>query len=523
MFHWIKRKFIQTKKLPVETKASMDDKLISTNLEDNLNYLKQLYRESSDVIFRPFSIGENQHIDAFLITIDGLYDKTIINEHVIKPLMSLKIDQYEKNQNYIKESLLSASAVSEEVSMNKSIELLMKGDSLLFIDGWNKVLVIEARFWEMRAIEEPITETAIRGPREAFSETLRTNTSMIRRKIHHPKLQMKHMVLGKLSQTDIAIAYIEGIASNEMLAEVEERLQKVNIDAILESGYIEELIEDNSFSLFPTIAHTERPDVVAARLLEGRVAIVVDGTPSVLVVPHLMLESFQTVDDFYSRPYYSSVMRILRFVSFFIATLLPAFYVATQNYHKELFPTDLLISVAAEREGVPFPLFMEVFLMTIVFELLKESGIRMPSPIGQAVAIVGGLVLGQSAVEAGIVGTPTVIVIATTAICTFVIPTLNDAIGILRLVFLVGASVIGVYGIMLIVSFLLLHLASLRSFGVPYMSPLFPIEWSGWKDMFVRFPLWSLNKRPQFVPIENRVRQGAEQKPEPSKSGDEAN
>lgn len=521
MFHWIARK-VQYATTAKKSKASFAHESISANLQENLIYLKDMFQNSSDIIFRPFSIGTKQEVDALILAVDGLYDKITINQNVIKPLMELEIDDAPvKNKMNIANGTLSVHSVQQENSMNKAISNLMKGNPLLFIDGYNTVFIIHANSWSTRNIEKPDTETSVRGSKESFTETLRTNTAMLRLKIHHPKLQIGNMVLGRLSQTDIALAYIDDIVSPGILEELKKRLNKIDIDAILDSGYIEELIADSPLSIFPTVAYSERPDIVAARLLEGRVAIFVEGSPFALIVPHLLMESFQTVDDYYSRPYYSSLMRALRFFSFLTATLLPAVFVAAQDYHNEMFPTDLLISVAAAREGVPFPLFFEVFGMTLAFEALKESGIRMPSSVGQAVAIVGGLVLGQAAVDAGIVGNATIIIIAITAITTFLSPSLNDTTGILRLLYLIAGAIFGMYGIMLMISFLLLHVASLRSFGIPYMAPYFPITWNGWKDLFIRAPLWQLSQRPEFMPINNKVRQGKSQKPEPPTHGDE--
>ncbi|OLO26154.1 hypothetical protein BTR23_24080 [Alkalihalophilus pseudofirmus] len=496
---------------------------MSPILSENFENLNRLFSGNSDITFRNFTIGKNMEVSAFIIGIEGLFDKSIISNNVIKPLMECMNDECSNLNHKIEleiQSVVSVSSIHIETEMQVAIQKLMKGDPLLFINGINKAYIIGARAWETRSIEEPVTETTVRGPREAFSETLGINTALLRRKIHHPNLMIEPMTLGTYSQTDIAIAFIDEIASKEIVSELLTRLKRIDVDAILDSGYIEELIEDNPYSIFPDIKHTERPDTVAARLLEGRVAIMVEGTPTALIVPFLFMEAFQSVDDYYSRSYYSSLMRVFRIFSFIIATLLPATYVAAQNYHKEMFPTDFLISVAAAREGVPFPLFIEVLLMVIAFEMLKESGIRMPTPVGQAVAIVGGLVLGEAAVQAGIVGTITVIVIATTAIATFLTPNLNDAVGILRIVYLISAGLLGVFGITLVVSFVLIHLVSMRSFSIPYMSPLTPITWSGWRDLFIRFPHWAFNQRPAFIPNENQKRQGDNQKPSPPSKGD---
>ena len=516
MFDWLKRKmkFAKLKSMDLDVPAQS----VSTNLIENITYIKNITQESSDIVFRTFYIGTKQEVEAFLVAVDGLYDKTAVHENIIKPLMTL--DFGNKNISVrlenIDKDLLSLSNIKMEMTMEKSIGLLLKGDPLLLIDGVEKVYVLEARAWEMRGIEEPVTETVVRGPREGFVETLRTNTAMLRRKIHHPKLRIEQMTLGKMSQTDIAIAYIDGLVNPEILQEVRQRLQKINIDAVLESGYIEQFIEDAPFSPFPTISNTERPDVVAARLLEGRVAVMAEGSATVLVIPHLMLESFQSPEDYYSRPYYASFIRILRLGGFLVSTIAPAAYVAFQNFDVEIFPTELLISLAAAREGVPFPLFIEVLIMLISFEWLREAGVRMPRPVGQAVSIVGALILGESAVNAGFVGAPTVIIVATTAITSFLVTPLNDASSLLRLFYLFAAGIFGVYGIVLVLTFFLLHVASLRSFGIPYMSPWFPITWSGWKDFVVRAPLWKLNRRPEELRVMNEIRQGNNEKRHPA-------
>lgn len=488
---------------------------VSKSLLENITYIKKLTQESSDIVFRTFYIGMNQEVEAFLVAVDGLYDKSAVQENIIKPLMTLDFETMDISVllENLDKNLLSLSSIKLEMTMEKGIGLLLKGDPLLFIDGMDKVYVLGVRAWEVRSIEEPITETVVRGPREGFVETLRTNTAMLRRKIHNPKLRIEQMIIGKMSQTDIAIAYINGLVNPEILKEVRQRIQNINIDAVLESGYIEQYIEDAPFSPFPTISNTERPDVVAARLLEGRVAIMVDGSAMVLMVPYLMLESFQSSEDYYSRPYFVSLVRILRIIGFLLSTLAPASFVAFQDYHKEVFPTELLISLAASREGVPFPLFVEMVIMLTFFEWLREAGIRMPRPVGQTISIVGALVLGEAAVNAGFVGEPTVIVVALTAITSFLVTPLNDAAALLRLTYLFAAEIFGVYGIMLVLTFFLLHVASLRSFGIPYMAPWFPTTWSGWKDFMIRAPLWQLNRRPEDLHVMNEVRQDHDQKP----------
>ncbi|MCM3706087.1 MULTISPECIES: spore germination protein [Bacillaceae] len=518
MLRWIKRK-IEYSKLDRKKDFSVSDRMVSKKLSENITYISELFEKNSDVVFRRFTIGRQQKADAFLVGIDGLYDKTAIHENIIKPLMELETGDLPILQRLetIEQDLLSISDISTERTMKKSVSQLLKGDPLLLIDGMEYVYILGSRTWEMRGIQEPVTETVVRGPREGFVETLRTNTAMLRRKIHNQNLIIEQMTMGTLSQTDVAIAYINHLVNPDLLEEVKNRLRKINTDAILESGYIEEFIEDAPYSPFPTISNTERPDVVSARILEGRIAILVDGTSTVLIVPYLMMESFQAAEDYYSRPYYTSFIRMLRLIGFLASTLAPAVYVAFQNFHKETFPTELLISLSASRQGVPFPLFIEVFLMMISFEWLREAGIRMPRHIGQAVSIVGALVLGESAVNAGFVGAPTVIIVAISAITSFIITPLNDAIALIRFAFLFAAGILGIYGVMLALTFSLLHVASLRSFGVPYMSPWFPIMWSDWKDFLIRAPFWKLNHRPEALHTLNDLRTANGNKPKSGK------
>lgn len=520
MFNWMKKKTKQLQLKKRDQNETLDQQYpVTSDLQRNVSYIKGLFQANSDIVFRDFSIGKNQEVDAFLVAFDGLYDKAAVNENVLKPLMNVDFHEIEGTDllTYVEKSVLSMSSINKESSMEKSIALLMKGDPLLFIDGLKSIYVLGARGWEMRSIEEPAAEVSVRGSREGFVETLRTNTAMLRRIVTHPKLQIHQTILGEISQTDVAVVYIDGIASPEIVSEVKKRLQRIQIDGVLDSGYIEAYIEDAAFSLFPTIANTERPDVIAARLLEGRVAILVNGSTTGLVVPHLMPEAFQSPDDYYMRTYYASMLRFIRVLGFMVSTLLPASFVAFQDFHKEVFPTDLLISLAAAREGVPFPMFIEVLIMLVTFEWLKEAGVRMPRPIGQAVSIVGALVIGEAAVNAGVIGAPTVIVIALSAITGFLIKGLAEVATLLRFLYLLVGGIFGMYGIMLAISILLLHLASLRSFGIPYMSPLFPITWRAWKDFIVRAPLWTLNQRPEALGTTNEIRQAGGQKPQPPK------
>lgn len=482
---------------------------VSKNLKDNLTYIQNtLGKKNTEIYYRDFKIGKDSKRSAFLVAISGMVEVTVINVNILRPLMSIDIS---KNKNellmHLKDSVLCVVEVELEEDLSKLSKNIFLGKVILFIDGEKKALVISARAWEMRGIEQPVTETVIRGPRDSFNEDLSTNLSLLRRRIRDPKLKCEEMAIGTQTNTRVIISYIESIVNKDVLNEVYRRVQNINIDAILETGYIEQLIEDAPFSLFPTIGNTEKPDIVASQILEGRVAIFVDGTPLVLIVPYLLANNFQVSEDYYSRPYFTTFIRALRILSFFTSVLLPGAYVAVLYYHAILVPFSLLVRQATLRAEVPFQLYIEITAMLLVFEIIRESGLRMPKPIGQAVSIVGALILGQAAVDAGLVGIPVVVVVALVGIAAFPITPLSEAISILRIAFIVAGATLGLFGILVLFMVVLGHLASLRSFGVPYTAPIFPIYLNDWKDTVLRFPLWLLGRRPRTINSPNVIRQ----------------
>ncbi|MHB1654724.1 MAG: spore germination protein [Desulfitobacteriaceae bacterium] len=497
---------------------------LDSRLEVNLSQIKERFKGSIDVAYREFSLGFDLNKKAGLIYIDGLVNSEITNTTILKPLMSELIQNEElKNMEQgnffekIKSCALPNSGVREATALQEVINGILSGETALLLDGFHTaLLIIGTRGFEARGVEEPDTEAVVRGPREGFTETIGVNTALLRRKIKNEKLRFDSLNLGRQTKTPVYIAYIEGIVNEKMLTEVKKRLQRIDIDAILESGYIEQLIEDAPTSIFPTIGNTEKPDILAAKLLEGRVGILVDGTPFVLTVPYLLIEGFQSAEDYYSRPYYSTVIRIIRYTAFFISTLFPALYVALQSFHPEMIPTSLLISMAGAREGVPFPAYIEVFGMGLIFEIMREAGVRMPRPIGQSVSIVGSLVLGEAAVRAGFISNPMVIVVALTAIAGFVVTAIADAMALMRLFFLFCASSLGFFGLSMGILFITIHLMKLRSFGIPYLSPVAPMNFEELKDVFIRAPLWTQIFRSRLLRGKNQVR-GSSGKPSPNK------
>lgn len=494
---------------------------IDFSLSVNLDILKQKTGNSSDIVSRHLKIGPNAKIKTAVVYVEGIVNDQFIQDFLIESMMKDHFLQKELTvQNaleIITDDLVAFSIVKPVSEWNQLLLSLMSGESIIFIDGLNKALSVNTQGGEKRSIEEPSTQVSVRGSRAGFVESLGTNIAMVRRIIKNPDLWLETMQIGKVTKTDVAILYVNGIAKKEIVEEVRSRLKKIEIDSILESGYIEQLIEDQPYTSFPTIYNTERPDMVAGNLLEGRIAILVDGTPFVLLAPALFIQFFQIAEDYYARFDIATALRLLRIFTFLISLIAPAAYVAVTTFHQEMIPTQLVIAVAAQREAVPFPAIVEAIIMEVTFEILREAGIRLPKAVGSAVSIVGALVIGQAAVQAGIVSPAMVIIVSITAIASFATPSFSMAISarLIRFLFMLSAATFGFYGIILAFIMLIVHLCSLRSFGVPYMSPLAPFIPVNAGDSVIRLPLWDNIVRPKLISDKDNLLQGEKKRPEP--------
>lgn len=489
-----------------EGKFYTEENKLVASLQDNVSKLKTTFGESHDLKIHDIVFGKNKQIKASLVYIDALADTKFITNSILRALLEthLDVENQEKLVENVKTKVLVNSDIAEVFVYEEIISSCLSGNTALLLDGQNKALIINTTGFEKRAITEPQSETVVRGPREGFNESAKVNVSLIRRKIKSEKLRVEHMVLGRKTKTDVLLLFLEGVVKKDILNVVKERLKGIEVDSILESGYIEQYIEDAPFSPFATVGYTEKPDVVAGKLLEGRVAIVVDGTPFVLTAPMLFIESFQTSEDYYSRPFQVSINRILRFMAYFISIFMPAIYIALTAYHQELVPTTLLITIANAREGTPFPVFFEALIMIFAFEVLREAGIRLPRPVGQAISIVGALIMGDAAVSAGLVGAPMVITIALTAVATFLVPSQTDSSTFLRLIMMVLASTLGFYGVLMGSIFLYTHITTLTSFGIPFFDGLGPSQ--DLQDSLIRMPLWFMKRRPKDLMGKDKIR-----------------
>lgn len=471
-------------------------------------HVRSLLEKSSDIVFRDFIIRGKEDIPSLLIYVDGLTDKNIIDHYILKVLMVELSGEQELSQVTTKTVLETvfqrfapASEIKKVKQLGEALDGVLGGDAVLFFGDTEEALVIGVRSWPNRGVMEPETESVVRGPREGFAETLRTNTTLIRRKIKHPALRIVSLKIGDLTRTDVVVTYIENIARPEVISEVLKRLSRIKMDGVLASGYLEEMIEDVPYSPFPQVSYTERPDVLAADLLEGKVGIIVDGTPIALSVPVVFTQYLQVAEDYYERAMIVILIRFIRYFGMLVALLAPSVYIGLTNFHQELLPVSLALNIAAGREGVPFPALLEAILMIMALEILQEAGLRLPKPIGQTIGIVGALVIGDAAVKASLVSPLMVIVIGLTAISSYAIPSydLGIAIRLLRFPLMIMAGFTGFYGITIGLYALLIHLLSIRSFGVPYLSPIAPLKIRDFlQDTFVRAPWWALKKRPQL-------------------------
>ena len=479
-------------------------KEISKEIDNNISYLKDILKDNSDIVFREFYMGKWK---AAFVYIDGMGDKLLLDQFVMIPLMK-NADEL-KDAEEMKDKILTISDLREVEDFSKGVDAMLSGDTLMMLEGINKAYVIATRFWPARGVSEPSGETVVRGSREGFTETIRFNTALVRRRIRDTRLKVISSSLGVRSKTDVVVMYISDLVNNEVLDELNRRLEKINIDAVLDSGYIEQFIEDDIYSPFPQVQSTERPDVVAAAIYEGRAAILVDNSPFVLIVPATLNNIIQSPDDYNQRWMHSSFVRITRVFALFISLILPCLYIAVTSFHTGIIPTKLAYSIAASREGVPFPAFVEVLIMEISMALLLEAIVRLPRPIGATIGIVGGLIVGQAAVTAGIVSPIMIIIVASTAITEFVASNyeITSAIRMVRLGLIVAASIIGLYGIVLGVILLMCHLIKLKSFGIPYLAPGVNPNFEDQKDYLIRMPLKYFKKRPIYMNSRDKIRQ----------------
>lgn len=509
-------KRISTVKNKMKTVAShKEDKdegpVILGQLNQDVEQLKGTVGQNSDVHFRDLHI-QSLNRKAALIYVEGMQRSDFVNMHILKPLMIDTPAQYIGSHidipTYVKEHLLPVIHITELQNISSLSKMILYGYSVLLIEGMNTALMVGVPDVAARSIEEPISEALIRGPRIGFTEELSRNTALLRRHGLNENLVMNAQLIGSESKKTLVIAYMKDIVNEDLLDEVRQRIKNLDFDYFAESGYVEQLMEDNILSPFQQFQNTERADTVIAALLEGRVAILLEGTPFVLIAPVSFMMLLQSPEDYYQRWMLGTFVRVLRILAAFLALFAPSLYISFISFNPGLIPTQLAITIIETRQGVPFPSILEVLILEIAIEILRESGIRLPKPIGPAMGIVGGLVVGEAAVQAGIVSSFLVIVVALTAISSFTIPEYSSGITLrlLRFVAMFFASILGLYGTIIFFLLLCTHMIHLRSFGLPYLSPLAPFQVRDNKDVILRAPLPFMTTRPNNMKTKNRKR-----------------
>lgn len=492
------------KETPDDLEEDAVPEKIGASLAENRERVEFIFRmpTNADVVIRDFWVVDHVPVRAFAVFMEGLSDTKIINEYVLEPLMLRAKEPTNGGKDDLleraREMLVPGNQVAVYDAWTEATKQILTGSTALFFEGIDKTLVVATNGWAHRGVGETKTETVVRGPHDAFTENLRANTGLVRARLRTERLITEMMQVGELAPTDLAIMYVDGIVNPALVEEVKRRIEAVKVDFLQDSGQLEQFIEDPPRGLIPRMMATERPDRVAQSLSEGFVSVFVGQSPYVLIMPTMLWSLIHTPEDAYLRFPFGSFIRLIRFIAFVAAMLLPAIYIAITNYHPEMIPTDLMLTIAAAREKVPFPLVLEVLLMELALELIREAGIRIPNVIGPTIGIVGALILGQAAVQAAVISPLLVIVVAVTALSAFTMPNYNISFAVrtLRFLFIFLAACWGFYGITLGVMFMSMHWAQTKSFGVPMLTPIAPFKRSS-PDVIIRGPIYEQEMRPR--------------------------
>ena len=484
---------------------SMD--LVSTDVRKNLEYVKEIfsYGKSGDIVIREFDVNvEGRILKSFLVCVDGLVASSDINENILMPLMYLsdfKKRDGEIHEDYIYRRLMPHCQISKMNKINDLLKTVNYGNCAVFVDTLSTGFLADVKNWDHRSVGEPVNETVIQGPHEGFNEMFRVNTGLIRKTLNTENLVMEDAKIGKTSQTPTAICYLKNVANTSLVNEVKYRIENIDTEYILTSLNLAQYIEEATFLSIPQVVATERPDRVCNALVEGRVAIVVGGSPQVLIVPTTIFDLATSPEDTYLRFPYSLLIRFVRMAAIVLATFAPAVFLAILNFHQELLLTDILFAISKARSSVPFTTFVELMLMELSFELIKEAGIRVPGPVGSTLGIVGGLILGQAAVNANIVSPITIIVVAITGISSFAIPSyqLSFSFRFMRFIYTFAAAVAGFLGIFTVMFADTVLIVNTKSFGVPYSSPIAPRKNEKIWGIFFERPIWKKGIRPNYL------------------------
>lgn len=463
-----------------------DPLVLTTKLEENLLQVRTKFVDTEDLIVESL---HRFNMDAYLLYIETIIDKKLVEDKIVKPMLELDFPT--------EKELFPQALVQETNSIKETVESILQGKCILLKKDSDLAQIFDASSFKARNITEPATEAVIRGSHEGFVESMTTNISLIRKRLRNSNLKIKYFTIGNDSHTKVGMIYLDHIANKKTVANIEQKLSDIDIDFILAPGHIEEFISDN-YSVFPTMLSTERVDRTVANLMDGRIAIFADSSPGALIAPTTFFTFYQSPDDYNSRWYFGSFVRFLRILGFLISIALPALYIAIVSFHYEVLPTEIVFSIKSSLEYVPYPPLIEALAMQITLEILREASIRLPSRIGQTIGVVGGLVIGTAVVEANLVSNTMIIVVAITAISSFIVPIteMGSSIRLLGFPFMLVAAMFGLIGMSFLFMFMLIHLCKLESFGTPYFAPFSTLKWSEMKDTLIRVPMNFFKNRP---------------------------
>ena len=465
---------------------------VRENAVENGRLIKEAFKGSFDIVVKKGYCAGKCIVFA---NCDGLCNSQKIADNAMRPLLSFYGELPENDElNYICDHLLCGTEQKKETSLDMAVDMLLRGTLLIFVDGFKNCVIFGVQSIPERSITEPDTDVQEFGSREGFTENLKTNLTLIRKRLCTPNFTIEMQEKGKESKTRLLLCYMKGRVDEDLLADVKKRLDKLDLDTVLGAGYLRKNLDTKRLSFFTMVGQTERPDTFAAKICEGRIGILVDGTPFALIVPRLFIENFQTLDDYINRPYYATFMRIVRFLAFLISVFLPGIFVSIGLFHQEMLPDDMLYNIVVMESNTLFTLTLEALIIHFVYETVREAGLRMPKSIGHAVSIVGALVIGDAAVTAGLIGAPMLIIVALTAICSLVSSDLYQPIAVLRIVFIIIGGLTGLYGIMIGAAALLVSLASMTDYSVPFLAPFSPYRKHLLRDSLVRISMEKLGK-----------------------------
>ena len=471
----------------------MKEGRLFSELDRSIDEIKQISGGSSDLLINRFVTGG---VHCALLCCEGMVSTSVITEMIFEPVTEIPPQENAQSLfRYISEELLLSTDRPEVKDYVSLFRFVNSGFAVLIAEGMDSGLAFGVQGYNSRGVQEPSGEGNIMGAHEGFTETIRTNMSQIRRRLKSPELVMELLVKGKKSCTDICLCYMKDRVPDKLMEQIRRSLDKIELEAVLSTGNIRPFVENGSLEIFSSTGITERPDVLCSKLIEGRAAILVDGVPYAIVIPRLFCESFQTLDDYAFKPYYATFIRWLKYMAFIAAILLPSFYVGIVMYHPELLNSTLFMLLVEAEKKAPLSIVTEALFVLLMYEIIREAGVRLPKPVGGAVSIISGLIIGDAAVNSGLVSTPLLTMTALSVLGGLVVPELNPQITVLRFAFVIAGGLLGLFGISLLACFVLVNICATEDYGFPYTAPLSPFRSRGMGDTLVRSSMKKLQNR----------------------------